>query len=172
VKLDDRDSMSPGAKFFDWEMKGLPLRMEIGPKDVQKNTVVVVPRVELSKEEPAKPGKKQKLFLDRTSLVERIPHLLDALQSQLYDNALARREANSIRGVTSYDEMTKLIERDAGFIYAGWCGGADCESKVKEETKATIRVIPFEEFQSKEAPTKCVVCGSSAKHEVVWCKSY
>lgn len=172
VKLDDRDSMSPGAKFFDWEMKGLPLRMEIGPKDVQKNSVVVVPRIELTKEEPAKPGKKQKLFLDRESLVSRIPQLLNLLQTQLFENAIARREANSVRGVTSYDHLKQLVEGDAGFIYAGWCGGAECEAKVKEETKATIRVIPFEEFQSEAAPERCAVCGQPAKHEVVWCKSY
>jgi prolyl-tRNA synthetase len=172
VKLDDRDSMSPGAKFFDWETKGVPLRMEIGPKDVEKNTVVVVPRVELAGEEPAKPGRKQKLFVSRTELVQRIPDLLDMLQTQLWKNALARREANSIRGVTDYGEMKKLIDRDAGFIYAGWCGSAECEAKVKEETKATVRVIPFEEFRSERAPDRCVVCGSAAKHEVVWAKAY
>ena len=172
VKLDDRDSMSPGAKFYDWELKGLPLRMEIGPKDVEKNTVVIVPRIELASEEPPKPGRKQKLFISRTELTNRIPQLLDALQNQLWKNALARRDANSVRGVTSYDEMKKLIDRDAGFIYAGWCGSAECEAKVKEETKATIRVIPFEEFRSGKTPEKCIVCGSAAKHEVVWAKAY
>src|ERR1035437_10038046 len=172
VKLDDRDSMSPGAKFFDWETKGVPLRMEIGPKDVTNNTVVIVPRVELSKEEPPKPGRKQKLFVSRMELLSRIPQLLERLQSQLLDNAVSRREANSVRGVTSYEEMAKLIERDAGFVYAGWCGSAECETKVKEETKATIRVIPFEEFRSEKPPASCVVCGGEARHEVVWSKSY
>ncbi len=172
VKLDDRDSMSPGSKFYDWELKGVPLRMEIGPKDVEKNTVVIVPRVELSQEEAPKPGKKQKLFISRTELLARIPQLLDRLQSQLYENAKARREANSIRNVTSYDQVKELVARDAGFIYAGWCGSAECEAKVKEETKATIRVIPFPEFQSAEKPSHCVVCGGSAKHEVIWSKAY
>ena len=172
VKLDDRDSLSPGAKFFDWEMKGVPLRMEIGPKDVQNNSVVVVPRVLLSSEEPPKPGRKQKLFLNRTELSARIPQLLEKLQSQLLENALARREANSVRGVTDYGEMKKLVARDAGFIYAGWCGMSECEAKVKEETKATIRVIPFPEFQSTSKPSHCIVCGMSAKHEVVWAKAY
>jgi len=172
VKLDDRDSMSPGAKFFDWEMKGVPPRMEIGPKDVTNNSAVIVPRVELKSEEAPKPGRKQKLFINRLELVPKLQHLLNALQTQLWENALARREANSVRGVTDYAEMKKLIDRDAGFIYAGWCGMAECEAKVKEETKATIRVIPMEEFQSKSAPTHCVVCGMSAKHEVVWSKAY
>ncbi len=172
VKLDDRDSLSPGAKFFDWELKGIPLRMEIGPKDVQNNSVVVVPRVLLDSEEPPKPGRKQKLFVNRTELAQRVPSLLDKLQTQLFQNALARREANSIRGVTDYGEMKKLIDREAGFIYAGWCGSAECEAKVKEETKATIRVIPFPEFQSASKPGHCIVCGMSAKHEVVWAKAY
>ncbi|HET6401227.1 MAG TPA: His/Gly/Thr/Pro-type tRNA ligase C-terminal domain-containing protein, partial [Candidatus Kapabacteria bacterium] len=172
VKLDDRDSLSPGAKFFDWELKGIPLRMEIGPKDVQNNSVVIVPRVLLDSEEAPKPGRKQKLFVNRTELAQRIPSLLDKLQTQLFQNALARREANSIRGVTDYEEMKKLIERDAGFIYAGWCGMPECEAKVKEETKATIRVIPFPEFQSAEKPAHCIVCGMSSKQEVVWAKAY
>lgn len=172
VKLDDRDSLSPGAKFFDWELKGIPLRMELGPKDVQNNSVVIVPRIPLSSEEPAKPGRKQKLFISRTELHARIPQLLEKLQTQLFENALARREANSVRGITDYGEMKKLIERDAGFIYAGWCGMPECEAKVKEETKATIRVIPFPEFQSAEKPGHCIVCGMSAKHEVVWAKAY
>ena len=172
VKLDDRDSLSPGAKFFDWELKGIPLRMELGPKDVQNNSVVIVPRVALSSEEPAKPGRKQKLFIARTELTARIRQLLDKLQTQLFENALARREANSVRNVTDYGEMKQLVERDAGFIYAGWCGSPECEAKVKEETKATIRVIPFPEFGSASAPSHCLVCGGSAKHEVIWSKAY
>ena len=172
VKLDDRDSLSPGAKFFDWEMKGVPLRMELGPKDVQNNSVVIVPRILLETEEQPKPGKKQKLFIARPALKERILELLEKLQTQLFQNALARREANSIRNVTDYGEMTQLVERDAGFIYAGWCGSAECEAKVKEETKATIRVIPFPEFQSASKPSHCLVCGNSSKQEVVWAKAY
>ncbi len=172
VKLDDRDSLSPGAKFYDWELKGVPLRMEIGPKDVQNNSVVIVPRILLDHEEAPKPGRKQKLFISRLDLGDRIKHLLDELQTQLMRNAHARREANSIRGVTDYTEMKALIERDAGFIYAGWCGMTECEAKVKEETKATIRVIPFPEFQSATKPERCIVCGVSAKHEVVWAKAY
>jgi prolyl-tRNA synthetase len=172
TKLDDRDSLSPGAKFFDWETKGIPLRMEIGPKDVQNNSVVIVPRILLDSEEAPKPNRKQKLFLSRAELATRIPTLLDALQNQLLQNAIARREANSTRGITDYNEMKALIERDAGFIYTGWCGMATCEATVKEETKATIRVIPFAEFQSPTAPTQCIVCGMASKHEVVWAKAY
>ncbi len=172
VKLDDRDSLSPGAKFFDWETKGVPLRMELGPKDVQNNSVVIVPRISLDSEEPAKPGRKQKLFIARAELAGRVRSLLEQLQTQLFENAMARREANSYRGVTDYGEMKTLVDRDAGFVYAGWCGSAECEATVKEETKATIRVIPFPEFQSATRPSHCIVCGTSSKHEVVWAKAY
>jgi len=172
TKLDTRDSMSPGAKFYEWELKGIPLRIEIGPKDIEKNTVVVVPRVTLSKEEAPKPGRKQKLFIDQNGIVDRIKNLLDQLQDQLYQNALERRKANSIYGLTTFDEVKKAVDEERGFIFAGWCGMAECETKVKEETKATIRCIPFEEFRSEKAPEKCVVCGMPAKHEVVWSKAY
>jgi prolyl-tRNA synthetase len=172
TKLDDRDSLSPGAKFYDWELKGVPIRMEIGPKDVQNHSVVLVPRVLLDSEEPPKPNRKQKLFLKRDELTTRIPNLLDALQDQLLRNAIARREANTTRGVTNYDEMKALLDRDAGFIYAGFCGSAECETKVREEAKASIRVLPFPEFQSATKPERCVVCGSPAKHEAVWAKAY
>lgn len=172
VKLDTRDSMSPGAKFFEWELKGIPLRIEIGPKDVANNAAVVVPRILLSKEEAPKPGRKQKLFVDRAGIVERLKGLLDEIQSQLYRNALERREANTVRGLTSYDDVKAALEQEKGFVFAGWCGMPVCEAKVKEETKATIRCIPFEEFRSEKAPETCVVCGMAAKHEVIWAKAY
>ncbi len=172
IKLDDRDSMSPGAKYYEWELKGVCLRIEIGPKDVANNTVVVVPRVELAGEEAPKPNRKQKLFVSQEGLADRVQQLLEALQHQLFTNALERREKASHRGITSYDEVKRLVDEEAGFIYAGWCGMSECEAKVKEETKATIRCIPDEEFRSETAPAKCVVCGAPAKHEVVWSKAY
>lgn len=172
AKMDDRDSMSPGAKYYEWELKGACLRMEIGPKDVANNTVVVVPRIELSTEEAPKPGRKQKLFVQQSELVARVQTLLEAMQAQLLKNAIERREKNSVRGVTSYDELKSLVEKEVGFIYAGWCGMPECETKVKEDTKATIRVIPEEKFRSPEQPTHCVVCKMPAKHEVIWCKAY
>jgi prolyl-tRNA synthetase len=164
--------MSPGAKFYDWELKGVPLRMEIGPKDVEKGTVVIVPRVELSSEEAGKPGRKQKLFVSQADLATRVPELLHALQQQLRTNATARLEANSTRGVSDYSEFKKLIAEEAGFVYTGWCGGAECEAKVKEETKATIRCLPFAEFQSPKKPETCIVCGGASSAEAVWAKAY
>jgi len=172
AKIDERDSMSPGAKYFDWESKGVPVRIEIGPKDVANSTVVAVPRILLDGEEAPKPGRKQKLFIANDAILARVKELLDKIQTQLFQNALTRRNENSTRGITDYAEMKALIERDAGFIYAGWCGMKECEAKVKEETKATIRVLPDPEFRSSKAPEKCIVCGMEAKHEAVWAKAY
>jgi prolyl-tRNA synthetase len=172
VKMDARDTLSPGAKYYEWEMKGVPMRIEIGPKDVANNTVVIVPRIDLETREAAKPGKKQKLFVNVDSLCDTIEDLSVELQAQLLKNATARREANSIRGVTSYDEMKEILSRDGGFVYAGWNGNAAIETIVKDETKATIRCIPSEEFRSATPPEKCIVTGEPAKYEVIWSKAY
>jgi hypothetical protein len=85
---------------------------------------------------------------------------------------MERREANSHRGVTEYAKLREIIEGAGGFVYAGWCGNAECEQKVKEETKATIRCLPLEEFRSAEAPTRCAVCGQDARAEAIWARAY
>ena len=173
VKIDTRDNMSPGAKYYEWELKGIPLRIEIGPKDVANKTVVIVPRIALDTQEAPKPGRKQKLFVGVDVLCDKIEDLAGELQAQLLKNALARREANTIRGVKSYDEMKEIFSKGEGaFVYAGWNGDPAIEAKVKEETKATIRCIPDAEFCSKTAPGKCLVSGEPAKHEVIWAKAY
>lgn len=172
VKMDTRDTLSPGAKYYEWEMKGIPFRIEIGPKDVANKTVVIVPRITLETREEPKPGKKQKLFVTVDALSDTLGALSNELQGQLLKNAIARREANSIRGVTSYEEMKEILARDGGFVYAGWNGSAAVETIVKDETKATIRCIPDPEFRSATAPTKCIVTGEPAKYEVVWSKAY
>ncbi|MFI5263282.1 MAG: proline--tRNA ligase, partial [Candidatus Kapaibacterium sp.] len=173
VKIDTRDNMSPGAKYFEWELKGVPLRIEIGPKDVANKTVVIVPRITLDLQEAPKPGRKQKLFVGVDQLCDKIEELSVELQAQLLKNARARREANTIRGVKSYDEMKEIFSKGEGaFVYAGWNGDPAVETKVKEETKATIRCIPDAEFRSAEPPRKCLVTGEPAKHEVIWAKAY
>ncbi len=173
VKMDTRDNMSPGAKYYEWELKGVPLRIEIGPKDVANKTVVIVPRITLDGEEAPKPGRKQKLFIGVDVLCDKIEELSVELQAQLLKNAIARREANTIRGVKSYDEMKDIFSKGEGaFVYAGWNGDPAVEAKVKEETKATIRCIPDAEFRSSEPPQKCLVTGEPAKHEVIWAKAY
>jgi prolyl-tRNA synthetase len=110
--------------------------------------------------------------MDEAVALMGIPSRLESYQRALLKAARDRREANSFRGVKDYAEVKELVERDAGFVYAGWCGSAECEAKVKEETKATIRSIPFEEFRSATAPTTCVVCGKPAQHEVIWARAY
>ena len=90
----------------------------------------------------------------------------------MFAAALARREANSIREPISYDRFREIMDGDGAFVYAGWCGDPEVEAQVKEETKATIRVIPDAEFRSPEAPTTCLYCGQPAQHEVVWARAY
>ncbi len=172
VKMDARDNMSPGAKYYEWELKGIPMRIEIGPKDVAGNTVVVVPRITIESEEAPKPGKKQKLFIGIDSLCDKVEALSIAMQAQLLANALARREANSYRNVKTYAEMKEILDGPGGFIYAGWDGTAETEAKVKEETKATIRCIPNAEFVGDMKAETCIISGNPGKHIAVWSKSY
>ncbi len=163
--VDDREKLSPGAKFYEWETKGVPFRIEIGPKDIAKEQLVLARRVVAE-------GAPRKEFLPRSEVLESLPRRLDEFQDWLLERARERREDNSHRGVTDYSEFRNIVDEKGGFVYAGWCGSAECETKVKEDTKATIRVIPFEEFQSSEAPATCLVCGGPAEHEVVWAKAY
>lgn len=101
-----------------------------------------------------------------------MPDRLEAYQRHLLDASIARREANSYRGVTEYAQLREIVEGTGGFVYAGWCGSADCEAQVKEDTKATIRVLPGAEFRSPEAPRQCTVCGRPAQAEAVWARAY
>jgi prolyl-tRNA synthetase len=97
---------------------------------------------------------------------------LQACQASLLEAAVARREANSYRGVDDWNRFREIIEGSGGFVYTGWCGGESCEDRVKQETKATIRVIPMEEFRTPDAPARCLVCRDGAQHEVVWARAY
>jgi prolyl-tRNA synthetase len=162
--IDDRDSMSPGAKFYEWETKGVPFRIEVGPKDIEKGQLALARRIP--------EGEQRKEFLPEQEVLESMPRRLEDFQRFLVERAREQREAHSHRGVESYERLSAIVESDDGFVYAGWCGSAECETKVKEETKATIRVIPDEEFRSAEAPAKCLVCGDDAAHEVVWARAY
>lgn len=165
VQVDSRDTVKPGAKYFEWERKGVPLRLEIGPKDIDKGQVMAVRRLELD-------GQPRKEPLPIDAVATLVPERLAAFQRALLEAARRRREENSYRGVESYDRFREIVEGPGGFIYAGWCGSAECEAKVKDETKATIRCLPFEEFRSPEAPKRCLVCGGDAKYEAVWDRAY
>src|SRR5687767_6447417 len=161
VHLDDRDGVKPGAKYYEWELRGVPIRMEIGPRDIAKNSCVLVRR-DTREKRPAS--------LD--TLGEDVAEMLIRIQEDLLIRARERREANSVREHISYDKFRQIMDGDGAFVYAGWCGRAGCEATIKEETKATIRVLPDEEFRSAEAPTRCLKCGQEASAEALWAKAY
>ena len=159
VHLDARDGMKPGAKYYEWEGKGVPLRLEIGPRDVAAGSVMLARRT----------GGKDPVPQD--GLVERIGAELQTIQNTLLETARSRREANSLRGPTK-DQFIAFLERTGGFVYAGWCGSEDCEQAIKDATKATIRVLPDEEFCSPAPPDRCVWCGMRSTAEAMWARAY
>lgn len=148
VEGDLRDEYRPGWKFNEHEMRGVPLRIEIGPKDMEKGQVVAVRR-----------DTKEKVFIPQDEIEAKVGDLLDKIQQNLYDKAVIFREQNTF-DVDSLEEMKNIMLETRGLMKAHWCGDPACETKVKEETKATVRVLPFEEDQSED---KCVVCGKTGK---------
>jgi prolyl-tRNA synthetase len=161
VHVDKRDGMKPGAKYYDWELRGIPLRMELGPRDLDQNQAVLVRR-----------DSKEKKAVSLDVLGEEVEELLEKIQDDMLTAARERREANSIRGSITYDRFREVMDGTGAFVYAGFCGSEACEAQIKEETKATIRVLPDEEFRSAETPTKCLKCGQSATTEALWAKAY
>ena len=161
VHIDDREGVKPGAKYYDWELRGVPLRMELGPRDIDSNQGVLVRRDNRAK----KP-----VSLDTVG--EDVAELLMRIQEDMLIAARERREQNSVRHKISYDDFKDLMEGKGAFVYAGWCGGEECEAQIKEETKATIRVLPDEEFRSAEAPATCLKCGRASIAEAVWARAY
>lgn len=157
VHVDMRDHMSPGAKFFDWELKGAPIRIEIGPKDVAANQCVVARR---------DTGEKSPVAL--SEIATHIPMLLDRIQDQLYTEAKAYRDEHTFT-VDSYDEFKKHIDAQDGFVAAHWCEDAACEAMIKEETKATTRCRPFD-MQDEEGT--CVRCNKPSQRRILFAKSY
>jgi prolyl-tRNA synthetase len=161
VRVDARENMTPGAKYYDWELRGVPLRLEVGPRDLEKGQGILVRR-----------DSREKRPVPLAELARTATETLAAMQRDMYDTARARREAHSYRGPITYARFREIIDGDGGFVYAGWCGDAACETAIKEETKATIRVLPDAEFQSPEAPRACVKCGHDATTEAMWAKAY
>ena len=160
VHLDARDGLKPGAKYYEWEGRGVPLRLEIGPRDVAGGTVMLARRTG---------GKKESL--PTHGLGRLLQDEMDRMQRDMLAAATARREAASIRGATK-ERFLAHLAADAGFVYAGFCGDGKCEADIKEQTKATIRVLPDAEFRSPEAPATCVWCGRPSVAEAVWAKAY
>ena len=161
VHIDARDGIKPGAKYYEWELRGVPLRIELGPRDLQNHSCMTVRRDTRAKE-----------VLPLDALAPAVAQRLETIQQDMFAAAVARREANSIREPISYDRFREVMEGEGAFVYAGWNGDPAVEARVKEETKATIRCIPDPEFRSPNAPATCMVTGEPAKHEVVWAKAY
>jgi prolyl-tRNA synthetase len=157
VHLDDRDQHQPGFKYADWEMRGVPLRLEIGPKDVEKDQAVLVRR-----------DTREKAFLPLAGLAQAVKERLDALQSDLLARARKFVADNTTR-VSGYDEFKQVMSDKRGFLVAGWCEDAACEAAIKQETKATVRVIPIE---GEAAPSACVRCGKPSPREVYFAQAY
>ncbi|MBM6916814.1 proline--tRNA ligase [Gemmiger formicilis] len=156
VKLDNSDN-SPGWKFSQWEMKGVPLRLEIGPKDIEKNQCVLVRR-----------DTREKAFVSLDELETAIPRLLEELSANLYQRALENREARTW-AATTLDEVKKLAAENTGYIKTMWCGDEACEEKMKEEAGLSSRCMPFEQEQLSDV---CPCCGKPAKVMVYWGKAY
>ena len=158
VKVDDRDQVSPGFKFNDWEMRGVPLRLDIGPKDVEKGSVALARR--------DLPGRDGKSFVSQDGLPAVVTEMLETIQAALLEKATAFRDAN-IHEPKDYDELKEVVKK--GWALSWWCESAECEAKVKEDTKATTRVIPLDQ---PEDEGKCIVCGEKAEKKVYFAKAY
>ena len=156
VKMDDSDN-SPGWKFSEYEMKGVPLRIEIGPRDIADNKCVIVRR-----------DNREKSFVSIDELVPSVNEGLEKLRTALYKKALANREARTFVA-KSFDELCEIASKESGYIKAMWCGELDCELKLKEEADVSSRCIPFE---GEAVSDKCVCCGREAKKLVLWGKAY
>ena len=157
VELDDREQYSPGWKFNQWELKGVPLRIEIGPKDIEKNQVVFVRR-----------DTNEKTFVPMENLADKVDEIMETIQKDMFEAAKKRMEDNTFT-VTDYDDFKEKMAAGNPFLKGMWCGDEDCEAQIKEETTATIRCIPFEEEHLADT---CVHCGKPAKHMVYYAKAY
>lgn len=157
VETDSRDGYTPGWKFNEWEMRGVPLRLEIGPKDMAQGQVMLARR---------DTGKKT--AVKEENLVETVKELLDNIQENLFTRAKKFLEEN-IRETSNYNEFKKIIEKQRGLIKTYWCGSKDCEDKIKEETKASIRCIPFEQ---EKVSGKCIYCGKESSTLVYFARAY
>jgi prolyl-tRNA synthetase len=155
VKIDDRDNLRPGAKFFEWEKKGVPVRLEVGPKDMAAGQAILVRRDTSEKQTVSEEG-----------IEDGIKDLLDQIQQNMYDRALEFRNAHT---VTADDYTGFKSKIEGNFVKAHWCGSAECEAKIKEETKATIRCIPFDQEPEKG---ECILCGNESAGRVIFAKAY
>ena len=157
AKLDDSDK-SPGWKFSEQEMRGIPLRVELGPKDIENNQCVLVRR-----------DTREKVVVSLDEVETKVPELLETIQKDMFERAKARRDAH-ITDAHNYEEFCDAVENKPGFIRGMWCGDRACEDKIKEETAATSRCMPFND--QEHISDVCVCCGKPAKKLVYWGKAY
>lgn len=155
--LDDRDTYTPGWKFSEWEMKGVPVRLELGPKDLEKKQVVLVNRTN-----------RRKLFVPREQLVSSLQELLKDIQSGLFQKAREFNRANT-HEAAGKEDLIDIIENKRGFVKTAWCGSPACEALIKEKTSATIRVVMDKKSGGFD---RCSICGGEFNHTVVFAKSY
>jgi prolyl-tRNA synthetase len=157
VKFDDRDTLTPGFKFAEWELKGVPLRLAMGPRDLENGTI-----------EMARRDTKEKASIKFDEALEKVVSTLDAIQKNIFEKAVSYRNEMTTK-VDSYEEFKKLLDSKGGFFLAHWDGTDETEERIKEETKATIRCIPLD---SKEEDGKCMVTGKPSKRRVLFARAY
>jgi prolyl-tRNA synthetase len=157
VVLDDRAEYTPGWKFNEWELKGVPIRIEIGPRDLKQKQLTIVRR-----------DTSKRVSIKEDKAVDTVVKLLEEIQNNLFSKAKKCLEEN-ITTVKTYDEFKKILRQKGGFIRACWCASSECEEKIKEETGATIRTVPFEK---EEQFSSCIYCGNKAKEVVYFAKAY
>jgi prolyl-tRNA synthetase len=156
-KVDDREQHRPGFKFNEWEKRGVPLRIEVGPKDLEKNQVLLARRDNREKTSASQDG------LDQTVLV-----MLDTIQKSLFSRAMEFREKHTYR-IDDYTKFPEILDGEGGFIWSHWCGSGECEEQVKNEIKATIRNIPRD---SPAEEGKCIKCGGRSERRVIFARAY
>jgi prolyl-tRNA synthetase len=157
VMLDDRDAYTPGWKFSEWELRGVPLRLEIGPKDIEKKQVLLARR-----------DTREKIPASMDAVVASVTELLDAIQRNMFERALAYQQEHT-SSTTSWDEFIQIMDGRPGFVVAPWCGGDACEADIKASTQATLRNLPLEGAASG-AP--CVKCGRPSIADAWFAKAY
>ncbi len=155
-EIDSRD-IRPAARYYEWERKGVPLRVEIGPRDIENHQAVLVRR-----------DTGEKIFVSEAEFAKRITEVLEAIQQNLFERAKKFREEN-IHEVKTWDEFRQTIENEGGFVRTGWCGSAECEAKIKEATRATVRCMPA---ANNGTGGVCVYCGKPSQHNPLFAQAY
>jgi prolyl-tRNA synthetase len=157
VRVDDRPDQRPGFKFNETELKGVPVRLELGARDLADGTVTVARR-----------DAREKRQVPLSRVADEVGMLLDAVQEALFRSALAERERRTLRDPSGYDELISFLRDARGFAVAAWCGRSECEARVKGDSSATIRCLPLD----ADATSSCVCCGRPAAAEAVWAQAY